>query len=216
MRFAKFLVPVTGSPRDAIALKTAFEAARVFHAHVEVLFSHPDPSEAIPYVETPLPPNIVQDLFDQMRKASAVASKAARATLATTAEAAKVRIVGSPEKSDAVTASYVETEGRLEWSIEDAALLSDVIVFPPAAESEREDVHDAFINALTDTGRPVLLSPAAPPQHIGRKIAVGWDGGHAAARALSAALPYLAKAQAVEILSIRDKAADAGLDKLMV
>ncbi len=49
---------------------------------------------------------------------------------------------------------------------------------------------------LAGIGRPVLLAPENPPEHIGRRIVVGWDGRGAAANALLSALPFLDKASA--------------------
>ena len=39
---------------------------------------------------------------------------------------------------------------------------------------------------------------------IGRRVAVGWDGGVACAHALMAAMPYLERAEAIEILSVQN------------
>jgi nucleotide-binding universal stress UspA family protein len=210
MSISKIVVPVTGSKRDGVALRTAIAAARPFHAHVAALFVHPDVRETIPYVGVPLSPQVIQDLVDSAEEIARAAAKSARAALAAAADEAKVRILAAPERSDAVTASYTEKTGHFVSCLEDAALLCDLIVFPPIGHGDNPDVHDGFTRILTKSQRPVLLSPEAAPTQLGRRIAFGWDGGPAAAHALTAALPYLKKADSVHIVSIRRAHGNAG------
>ncbi|MGD0191037.1 MAG: universal stress protein [Rhizomicrobium sp.] len=203
MSISKILVPVTGTKRDENALRTAFAAAQPFSAHVVALFVHPDVRDTIPYVGVPLSPQIIQSLVDSAGEIAKAAAKSARSTLASVADEARVRILAAPERSDAVTASYVEKTGLFVDCLERATVLSDLVVFPPIGHGDNPDVHDGFTRILTKTGRPVLLSPDTAPSKIGHKIAVGWDGGMASAHALTGALPYLERAQSVHIVSVR-------------
>jgi nucleotide-binding universal stress UspA family protein len=204
MSFVKILVPVAGAGRDRFALATAFAAAKPFNAHVVALFVHADPREAVPYGELPLSPDIVQDLIDTAADLENASSKSARSTLATMAAEAGIRIVGAPQKSDGVTVSYDEVTGHLPKALDRDALLCDLVVFPPIRETDDSEVQDGFIRTLTKLERPVLLSAEKPPVEIGRKVAVGWDGGVACAHALMSALPYLEKAEAIEIMTVQN------------
>ena len=188
----------------AAQLATAFAAAKPFNAHVVALFVHADAREAVPYGELPLSPDIVQDLIDTAADLEKASSKAARSTLATLAAEAGIRIVGAPQKTDAVTVSYDEVTGHLPRALDREALLCDLVVFPPIRETDDSEIQDGFIRALTKLERPVLLSAEKPPVEIGRKVAVGWDGGVACAHALMAALPYLKKAEAIELLTVQN------------
>jgi len=212
MSIAKILVPVTGTKRDTVALRTAFAAAKVFGAHVEAMFVHPDPRETIPYVGVPLSPQVIQDVIDAADEIAKAASKAARGNLATTAEEAQVRIVARAEKSEGPTASYVEQTGHFSAALEAAALLTDLIVFPPTGHGDNPDMHEGLVRVLTRSGRPILLSPDDAGATLGKKVSIGWDGGLAAAHALTASLPFLKKAQSVQILTFaraKERGADA-------
>jgi nucleotide-binding universal stress UspA family protein len=57
---------------------------------------------------------------------------------------------------------------------------------------------------LFDSGRPVLLAPVAPPESIGKRIAIAWNGTSNAASALTSAMPFVRQAQAVRILVSED------------
>jgi nucleotide-binding universal stress UspA family protein len=204
MSFVKILVPVTGVTRDRYALATAFAAAQPFHAHVVALFVHADPREAVPYGELPLSPDIIQDLIDTAADLKKASSKSARSTLASLAADAGIRIVAAPQKADSVTVSYEEMTGHLSRALDRAARLCDLVVFPPIRETDDPEIQDGFIRALTKLEHPVLLSAEKSPEHVGRKVAVAWDGGVACAHALLSALPYLKRAEKIEILSVQD------------
>ena len=204
MSFVKILVPVAGAARDRFALATAFAAAKPFNAHVVALFVHADPCESVPYGEVPLPPEIAQDLIDTAADLEKAASKAARSALANLAAESGIRIVGAPQKADTVTVSYSEMTGHLSRALDRDALLSDLVVFPPIRETDVPEIQDGFVRVLTKLQRPVLLSAEKAPEAIGRKIAIGWDGSVTCAHALMTALPYLEKAESIELLSIRN------------
>jgi nucleotide-binding universal stress UspA family protein len=54
---------------------------------------------------------------------------------------------------------------------------------------------------LLHSGRPLLMLPAVgePPQSLGSRVLVGWDGSREAARALADALPLLERAASVQV-----------------
>jgi hypothetical protein len=204
MPFVKILVPVGWVARDRFALATAFAAARPFNAHVVAMFVHADPREAVPYGELPLAPDIVQDLIDTAADLEKASSKSARSMLATMAAENGLRIVATPQRAETVTVSYEEIRGHLPRALDRQARLCDLVVFPPIRETDDPEVQDAFIRTLTKIGRPVLLSPEHVPEEVGRRVAVGWDGSIACAHALTAALPFLTRAEAVAILSVQN------------
>lgn len=204
MPFVKILVPVAGVARDRFALATAFAAAKPFNAHVLALFVHADPREQVPYGELPLSPDIVQDLIDTAADLEKASSKAARSTLASMAAEANMRIVARAERKDAVTVSYEEVREHLPRALDKAARLCDLVVFPPIRETDEPEVQEAFVRTLTKVGRPVLLSAETMPETIGKRIAVGWDGSIVSAHALTAALPFLRRAEKIEVITVQN------------
>lgn len=65
-------------------------------------------------------------------------------------------------------------------------------------------------------GRPVLVLPFAGHEgSLGKRVMVGWDGSPQAARAVNDALPFLAGAEEVDLVSVRPAdGADPGRDSL--
>jgi nucleotide-binding universal stress UspA family protein len=205
MAFKKIVVPVTGAEGDAAALAGAFAAARPFDGFVEALFVSPDPREAVPYIGMPVSPEVVQAIIDSAEEVTAAAKKRAHANFEAAARNADVTVVPRPVAGTGVRASFATVSGHFSTRVRQAVCLSDLVVFGPATSTEGgPDIGGAFIDTLTKSKRPVLLAPERPVTDLTVKIVVGWDGGAAAAHALSAALPFLQKAAAVDIYSIRD------------
>jgi nucleotide-binding universal stress UspA family protein len=200
MSIAKIVVPLTGAKRDRIALETAFVAAKPSNAHVAALYVSTDPRLALPYMGTPLSPDVVQAIVDSTAELNQKAASVARATLLETARAADVPYVVAPKRSAQATCSFREMEGFFPQCLAAASRLSDLIVFGPVSPADGPDLADAFVEALLKTERPVLLASKTPKTLTGH-ITLAWDGSAVAARALLGAMPFFEKAQKITLLS---------------
>jgi nucleotide-binding universal stress UspA family protein len=109
--------------------------------------------------------------------------------------------------------------GKAEWRLSmDGALAAvslsaryaDLVV---AAQPESEDARGkAFAGELVlAVGRPVLFVPYAGRfPAVGKRILVAWNASREAARAVSDALPLLARADSVELVAFDPASADHG------
>ncbi len=202
MSYAKILAPLVGMTRDDKVVATAFAAAKPFHAHVQVLFVRPDPTQSMPFFGESMSGVVVQEIIDAAKQASDEAAGRARATLAKAAEDAGVTMVDVPARRDVVTVSWREVEGDFVNQVEAASRLSDLVVFGPLPPEEKPGLTEAFEATLLETGRPVVLAAQTPAKAFARKIAIGWDGSVPCARAVTAAMPYLEQAGQVQILTV--------------
>ena len=202
MSLAKILAPLTGTPRDEIVLATAFAAAKPFNAHVAALFIHPDPRLAVPFVGVPVSPDVVQDIVSASEEIARTAEGRVRESLKAAAAKAGATLVEHPKKVDVVTCSLRRAQGAYFRAVAQAAELSDIVAFGVIAGPDSVELSEGFIEVLTRSGRPILLSAEAPAG-IARRVVLGWDGGASAARAVSAAIPFLKKAENIVVLSIK-------------
>jgi len=202
MSLAKILAPLTGTSRDEIVLATAFAAAKPFHAHVAALFIHPDPRLAAPFVGVPVSPEVVQDIVNASEEIARTAEKRAHNILLAAAAKAGAALVEHPQKADVVTCSLRRAQGVYFRAVAQAAELSDIVAFGVIAGPDSVELSEGFVEVLTRSGRPILLSAEAPAG-IARRIVVGWDGGASAARAISAALPFLRKAENIAVVGVK-------------
>jgi len=77
----------------------------------------------------------------------------------------------------------------------------DMIVMPqPGALPKMPE--SVFETALFDSGRPVLVTPAGFTGTVGKKILFAWNGSTESARAISLAMPFLRKAEEIQVVSV--------------
>lgn len=203
MSIAKILVPVTGGPRDTAVLAHAIAAARPFNAHVVVYFVRPDLSETLAFFTDGVSGVVVEEVVRATQDAGDEAAKRIASSIAASCKAADIEHVTHPRRSDRVTLSLQEVQGSFGDQLASAARLADLIVFGPLREGDQAGLADAFVQVLVETDKPVLRSTDQTPTSLGRRIAIGWDGKTAAAQAMSAAIPYLQRADSVEVLSVQ-------------
>nr|TFG53502.1 MAG: hypothetical protein E4H34_03625 [Hyphomicrobiales bacterium] len=203
MAIAKILASVTGGAHDEAVIRNAVAMARPFNAHVVAIFVRPDLAEAIAFFSDGVSGAVVDEVISASRDAAEEAARRVEQTLERVCGAEKVEILSAPARAGSVTLSLREAQGNLSDQITEAARLSDIVVFGPLQNGDKIGLADAFVQTLTDTDRPVLLSAEEYQTGFGKRIAIGWDGKTAASQAVSGALPYLSGAESVEILSVR-------------
>ena len=202
MAYRKILVPLMGGSHDSHVLHAAFDIAKAFGSHVAGVFVRPDPSEVLPYLGEGISAGVIQEIMDASRDAANRAAAAARSNLDAAAKAAGASVFDVAQAGGGVGASFHVRDGFAEEVIAEEARLSDLIVFD--APSGAKDVSPKAImeSALLNGRKPLLLVPHAAPKIVGAKAAVGWDGGAAAAHAISGAIPLLTRAEGIEILNV--------------
>ena len=192
------LALVDGGPGSESALRTALAVADPLGAHVQCLHVRPDPESLVPMIGEGMSGVMLDQMVEGFRTESQERAAAARRIFdQITAERS-----GAAAAGNAATFAFREEEGRED---ETAARLGRVHDLTVLTRSDRHTGLPAVITletALLQSGRPVLVAPAAPPQSIGRNILLAWNGKAQSARALASALPLLARAERVVILTV--------------
>ena len=97
-----------------------------------------------------------------------------------------------------IQADFVEAEGDIGHIVAERGRHSDVVVIPGGGRTRRSC--EARHAAIFDTSRAVLVAPPQCTGKFGRVVAVAWKDDVRAPKAVSAAMPVLAKAEAVHVL----------------
>jgi nucleotide-binding universal stress UspA family protein len=98
--------------------------------------------------------------------------------------------------------------GWLRPNAEDDAFIGsygrvfDLIVLGRPGRAPQNPRMSPLEAALFETGRPVLIAPPQPPQHIGQNVLVAWNGSTEQARTTAFALPLLREAGRVTVLTV--------------
>ena len=103
--------------------------------------------------------------------------------------------------ADGISAEWISEVGAGPAWVAEHGRTADLIV---AGRGQHDDgiAMEVLEAALINSGRPVLVAPPTAPASIGRVVTIAWKGTREAAGAISAALPFIAQAERVVILTI--------------
>jgi nucleotide-binding universal stress UspA family protein len=198
------LVPLSGAAGSEALLDAAFTVAERFGSHVKVLHVLPDPAEALRATSMALPGSVRDSVLEAGARFAAEAAEAARAAFDRYCAAKEISIQDAPAAAGGVTAEWRATAGKESLQVARLGRLADLIVLArPVRESPAPETLET---TLMDSGRPILILPPSAPGSIGGKVALGWNGSGVAANAAAAALPFLATAERVSVLTLRESA----------
>ena len=113
-----------------------------------------------------------------------------------------IPLSGPANEDTGVTAGWRLEEAPGEGPVGSRGRLFDLIVVGRPIEGEPTPTISMLETALFDSGRPVLLAPPTAPPAIGKNIVIAWNASTESARTVALAMPLLARAESVRILTI--------------
>jgi len=208
MAIRSILVPLTGYEIENGALVAGLRLARRLGAFTDALHVKPDPREAVPFVTEGAPASVIVNLMELAeREAEARANQARRIF---EGACAKANVIASGVNAGA---RYRTVVGRMEDEVPLRARVTDLVLMMRIAEEHEVQWRLALEAALMESGRPILLLPSVLDGWARKTVAIAWNGGVEAARAASAALPFLAQAERILLLAgIKDAPVEPSLD----
>ncbi len=203
MAIGNILVAFSGNDRDAAALRTALRLARRYSCHVDALHANLDPRDAVAFAGEGMTAAMIEQIMAAAENESAQALSRARQRFNLELKSAAVMESRVPPPTVEPSAFLVVAPGREDELMAERGRLADLIVVARPSPSD-EAISTLTLDAcLRDTGRMVLVMPDGAPE-FGRQVAIGWNGSIEAGRAVGAALPFLAAADRVTVLSVEE------------
>jgi len=206
--FASLLCPVAGADSDRSSLAAAAVMAHGFGAHVRVLHARPDPTAMLPYLGEGMSPGMIESLIADAESRAEARVATARTVFTAWAEARGLAQRDMPAVAGGASCAWHQEQGAEDAWIARHGRLADLIVLSATQPEPALAATASAEAALFDTGRPVLLAPELPLAVDGIAL-VAWNGSSQAARAVGAALPLLARARAVHVVTIAEGAQPA-------
>ena len=203
MTLRTLLVPITDKTGLDALLKTAFGAATRFGSHVTGLFVRPDPRSAIPFVGEAMTADVIQDLCDAAEREGRARADAAQALFHQLA--GEHGLAPGDGGVSGAGASWEEAVGMIADKVGRAARLADLTVVAQPGETGEAQDGQVFNDVLFRSGRPLLMAPASASGFADRRVLVAWNGRAECARTVAAALPVLADADDVIIMTVGEE-----------
>jgi len=204
------LVPVSGSEKDLVVFETALKAAQLHHAHLAFYHLRVSAGEALVYephtgfaLGNALR-NVLGGLAETHDRRALLAEHHVRDFCARSS----IRVTDTPLAVEAVTASWRGGDSGNEYRLIAKARCHDLVVMGRFTEPNGLPA-DLLQLMLVECGRPILIAADKVPQSLTGTVMVCWKDAPEPARAASVALPILAKADRVVVVTVDegDKAA---------
>lgn len=187
--FSRIVVAMGGAADDAPALAAAAALAKESGAAVVAILAFADPTQDLVWAGEGFITALPQTALDAIRKSEAEIETRVRDLAASATVEADL---DAPIVVDRVTLDP-------ETALLREAPLTDLFVFGPHAARGEGPLAGAF-EAAVMRGRSGVLVARNGAQGLGDVVAIAWDGGLEAGRAVRAGLPVLQRAGRVVIL----------------
>ncbi len=199
------LTPLYGGASDATALAAALSVARRFSAHIDVMHVRADPRTMIPYIGEGMSGVLVEEMVASAERQAGERAARARKLFDGWRAREKLPLADKPGKGP--SCAWVELVGRADVSVTRRGRLADLIVVcRPADDDVATTATETLEAALLESGRPLLVAATSSAGSLGSRVAIAWNGGAEAARAVGAALPLLAGTDSVSVIAVGDTA----------
>lgn len=206
MSIRTILVPFDGTEAAKPALETALAVGREIDAHVEVVHVSVDAKDMVPLLGEGMSGAMIEEMLALAEKESAGRAKKAR-RMFDEACAGAVPIVEPPAEGAGqagFSVTWAEQTGREDEIIGNRSRSVDLVIVARTTPDSDASAALTLKAALFESGHPVLVATAtaagtAPV--LGTRVAIAWNGSVQAARAVTAAIPFLRRAGGVTILT---------------
>lgn len=201
------LVPVLADGADDAAFRTALMAARLFDSHVEFLLMRTDPMDILMKAGADGLGTWSSGLLSDLEREEKERVARARILCQSFCEREQVELADKAPGPHGISVGWREERGDEAWQIMRRARFNDLLVVSPERRQKGLS-SDTIATVMIGSGRPVLLAPARRPASLTRTIIIAWKETPEAARAVTAAMPFLAEADKVVVLSVGETEAE--------
>jgi nucleotide-binding universal stress UspA family protein len=199
------LVPATGSNTDNNVFASALAVARVFDAHLDFLHVHADaPAMAATMAADGSGAAMVTGLIERIEEDARGREEAAKQLFRRFCEREQLAIADNPSSRPGPSAGWLRHPGDEAYWVAEYGRSVDLLAIGRPTQDQGVSV-DTVETALLSSGRPVLIPPATPLTAVPETVVIAWKAAPEAARAATAAMPFLMRAKQVLIVTVAEE-----------
>jgi nucleotide-binding universal stress UspA family protein len=206
------LVPSTGSERDDAVFATALTVARRFESHLDGLHVRPDAAAlAVALTSDAGGPAMLGGLTERLEADADRREARAKYLFDAFCRREGLKLREAPSAEPGPSAAWRREAGLERDRVTEGGRGADLIVAGRPGDGDGL-VSETIEAALLDSGRPLLIPGAAAMTAIPETVIIAWKPTREAAHAVTAAMPLLATAKEVLILTVYEDAAGASAE----
>lgn len=199
------LVPATGSDTDNSVFASAVAVARAFDAHLDFLHARVDAAAMAATMSADgSGAALVTGLVERIEEDARAREAAAKQLFQRCCERERLVVADSPKSRPGPSGEWHQETGEEAHWVAEYGRAADLLVIGRPVEDEGVSV-DTIETALLSSGRPVLIPPASPLTALPETVVVAWKTAPEAARAVTAAMPFLAPAKQILIVTVAEE-----------
>jgi nucleotide-binding universal stress UspA family protein len=197
------LVPATGSDGDSAVFASALAVARPFGAHLDFLHVRIDATSVAMSTASEGGTVMMGELLDRIESEGEAREQRARQMFEEFRAREGLAAVEVPPGPEGITVQWLRQMGREPYWIAEYARAADLAVIGRSTEAEGV-APETIDTAVVESGRPVLIPPAAGITALPETIVVAWKATREAAHAVTAALPFFKHARDIHIVTVAE------------
>jgi nucleotide-binding universal stress UspA family protein len=203
MSMGTILVHLEEQPGLDSVLATALLAARRFGAHITGLHVRPGMPRLVPVApEGAFIP--ATEIVEDLERADREQSRRLRDSFEAFMREHGVAVGRGVLAGEQPVADWHEEVSPGTEVLGSRGRVFDLIVVGRPVAGAAAPSMSALETALFESGRPILIAPPGTPQALGSSIAVAWNGSTETARTIALAMPFLAQAEQVLVVSVEE------------
>jgi len=196
------LVPATGSDGDPSVFASALAVARRFDAHLEFVHVRPDAAAmAVSMAADGGGATMVGSLITRLEEEADQRENKANQQFQAFCRREALALCEAPPAPPGPSARWLREIGaEPHWVTEYGRAADLLVIGRPGKGGSLETIEGALI----DSGRPLLIVAASPLATVPETVVIGWKATREAARAVTAALPFLQVAKQIVIITVAE------------
>jgi nucleotide-binding universal stress UspA family protein len=200
------LVPSTGTDSDAGAFASALAVARRFDAHLDFLHTRIDAATIAATIAPEVSSaQVVTDLINKVEEEAEQREQKAKQLFESFCWREGLALAETPPEPSAPSARWLREIGtEAYWLLEYARAADLLIIGRPSDDPIAPS--DVLESALLNSGRPLFIPPSAPVAGLPDTVVIAWKATPEAARAVTAAMPFLSIAKQIVIMTVAEDA----------
>jgi nucleotide-binding universal stress UspA family protein len=196
------LVPATGSDTDSGIFASALAVARPFGAHIDFLHVRID---AATFAATIMPEvssaQVVTDLINRMEEEAERHEEKAKQLFEGFCQREGLALAETPPGPSAPSARWLREIGSESYWLLEYARAADLLIIGRPSNDQIAP-SDVLESALLNSGRPLLIPPSERMAALPDTVVIAWKATPEAARAVTAAMPFLSIAKQIVIMTV--------------
>jgi len=202
------MVPVRGDGKGEGLIDHALSLAATTGAHIDVVHSHSQPTDMLPYGTLMMTPAMKKSILEAATATAAGEEDHLKKIFDKYCQDHDLLVTENPvAASDRISISWSEQIGAQANVVSMRGRLADLIIVAKPEQDTNLGVN-TLEAALLETGKLVMMVPHVHNGEMGKHVAIAWNGDSRAARTVTLGLCILKNAEKVSVISAEKGGSD--------